>query len=159
MTGDEIKVNARKYDGRIRRTWAGGLVSANEDLITLLARFSETHFHNDLGTIHAGTISLEYFWLDRWYNVFQFREPDGTPKAIYANIAMPATYDGSVIDYVDLDIDVILWPNGRVDVLDRDDFEENSLQYGYPDNVKTAAEDALTEILGLISRREFPFGD
>jgi len=38
---------------------------------------------------------------------FSVREPDGSPKAIYSNIAMPATFDGSVIDYVDLDIDVI----------------------------------------------------
>jgi protein associated with RNAse G/E len=157
MIGDVITVNARKYDGRIRRSWAGGLVSATDDLITLLARFSETHVHNDLGTLHAGTISLEYFWLDRWYNVFQFREPDGTPKAFYANIAMPATFDGAVIDYVDLDIDVILWPDGRVDVLDRDDFEQNAVTYGYTDDVKTAAERALTELLGIVERREFPF--
>src|SRR4051794_15644475 len=109
MTGDVITVNARKYDGRIRRSWVGGLVSENENLITLLAHFSETHMHDDLGTIHAGTVSFEYFWKDRWYNVFQFREPTGEPKAIYCNIAMPATLDGSVIDYVDLDIDVILW--------------------------------------------------
>jgi len=157
MTGDVITVNARKFDGNIRRSWVGGLFSENDGLITLLAHFSETHVHNDLGTIHAGTVSFEYFWLDRWYNVFHFREPDGTPKAIYSNIAMPATFDGKVLDYVDLDIDVIFWPDGRVDVLDRDDFERNSAKYGYPDEVKTAVENALTEVLSLIERREFPF--
>jgi hypothetical protein len=157
MTGDIITVNARKYDGRIRRSWPGGLVSQKDGLLTLLAHFSETHIHSDLGTIHAGTVSIEHFWLDRWYNVFHFREPDGTPKAIYANIAMPATFDGSVLDYVDLDIDVIRWPEGRVDVLDRDDFAQNSVKYGYPDEVKLAAENALSELLGLIERNEFPF--
>ena len=157
MTGDVVTVNARKYDGRIRRSWPGGLVSERDGLITLLARFSETHVHSDLGTIHAGTVSLEHFWLDRWYNVFQFREADGTPKAIYSNIAMPATFDGAVIDYVDLDIDVIRWPDGRVEVLDRDDFEENSITFGYPDDVKKAAENALDDLLALIDSREFPF--
>jgi protein associated with RNAse G/E len=157
MTGDVITVNARKYDGRIRRSWVGGLVSRKDGLITLLAHFSETHVHSDLGTIHAGTISLEHFWLDRWYNVFHFREPDGTPKATYTNITMPASFDGSVIDYVDLDIDVIHWPDGRVDVLDQDDFERNSVEYSYPDEVKRSAENALKEVLGLIERREFPF--
>ena len=157
MTGDVITVTARKYDGHIRRTWKGGLVSANDGLVTLLAHFSETHEHSDLGTIEAGTISFEYFWLDRWYNVFQFREPDGRPKAIYANIAMPAKYDGSVVDYIDLDIDVIQWPDGRVDVLDRDDFEVNSLKYGYPDDLKANVEKALDDLLAMIERREFPF--
>src|SRR3569833_1022400 len=131
MTGDLVTVNARKYDGRIRRSWPGALVSEKDGLITLIAHFSATHFHNDLGTIHAGTISIEHFWLDRWYNVFRFSEPDGQPKAVYTNITMPATFVGSVLDYVDLDIDVILWPDGRVNVLDRDDFERNSAKYGY----------------------------
>ena len=157
MTGDIITVNARKYDGRIRRSWAGGLVSTKDGVITLIAEFSETHVHSDLGTIHAGTVSIEHFWTDRWYNVFHFRGPDGTQKAIYANIAMPATFDGSVLNYVDLDIDVIQWPHGRVDVLDRDDFEENSIKYGYTDEVKRAAESALTELLGLIKMHKFPF--
>jgi protein associated with RNAse G/E len=157
MTGDIVTVNARKYDGRIRRSWVGGLVSEKDGVITLLAHFSETHVHNDLGTIHAGTVSIEHFWLDRWYNVFQFREPDGTPKAIYCNIAKPATFENEVIDYVDLDIDVIRWPDGRMDVLDRDDFEKNILKYAYPDDVIASAERALTELLGLIEGGEFPF--
>jgi len=48
-------------------------------------------------------------------------------------------------------------PDGRVDVLDRDDFERNSVKYGYPDEVKNEAENALEHVLGLIDRGEFPF--
>ena len=157
MTGDIVTVNARKFDGRLRRSWPGGLVSVSGSLVTLLAQFSETHVHSDLGTIHAGTISLEHFWLDRWYNVFQFREPDGTHKAVYVNIATPATFDGSTIEYVDLDIDVIQWPDGRVEVLDREEFEENSVRLGYSDTVKASAEKAVTDVLALIDAGEFPF--
>jgi protein associated with RNAse G/E len=157
MTGDVVRVLARKYDGAVRRHWSGALVNAGESLITVLATFSETVEHNDLGTIPAGTVSFEHFWTDRWYNVFIFRDPDGTERAAYANIAMPATFDGIAVDYIDLDIDVIRWPDGRVDVLDRDDFEKNSLKYGYPNEVIAAAEHALAELIGLIERREFPF--
>jgi len=158
MTGDRVTVNARKYDGRLHRSWPGGLVSANGTLVVLLAQFSETRLHSDLGTIQAGTISLEHFWTDRWYNVFQFREPGGTLKALYANIAMPATFDGSTVEYIDLDIDVIQWPEGRIDVLDRKEFEENAAKYGYSEHTIKSAEDALDDLLALIERREFPFG-
>ncbi|HTH50607.1 MAG TPA: DUF402 domain-containing protein [Pyrinomonadaceae bacterium] len=157
MTGDVVTVRAHKYDGNVRRHWTGALASVSGSLITVLATFSETVEHDDLGTIPAGTVSFEHFWTDRWYNVFQFRDPDGTERAIYANIAMPAMLSGDTIDYVDLDIDVIRWPDGRVVVLDRDDFEKNSVKYGYPDEVKGAVEVALVELLGLIEKREFPF--
>src|SRR2546430_15399495 len=89
MTGDVITVNAHKYDGRIRRSWTGGLVSNKDGLITLLAEFSETMQHNDLGVIKAGTVSFEHFWLDRWDNGFHLCEPDGTQKAHHTNIPMP----------------------------------------------------------------------
>lgn len=157
MTGDIVTVNARKYDGRLHRSWHGGLVSANGSLVTLLAKFSATHLHSDLGTIHAGTLSTEYFWLDRWYNVFRFREPDGSPKAIYANIATPAVFDGSTLDYIDLDIDVIQWPDGRVDVLDREEFEQNSAAFGYPSDVMESTMAALEEVLQLMAQGQFPF--
>jgi protein associated with RNAse G/E len=157
MTGDLVTVRARKYDGRIRRSWSGGLVSSKDGLITLVAEFAEAVEHNDLGTIAAGTVSFEYFWPDRWYNVFHFREPDGSPRATYSNIAMPATFSDGIIDYIDLDIDVIRWPDGRVEVLDRDDFQVNSVKYGYPDHVKKAAEAALEDLLEVIEKKEFPF--
>jgi protein associated with RNAse G/E len=157
MTGDVVTVLARKYDGNVRRHWSGALASSSGSLITVLATFSETVEHNDIGTIPAGTVSFEHFWTDRWYNVFRFSDPDGSERAIYANIAMPARFDGTTIDYVDLDIDVIRWPDGRVEVLDRDDFERNSARFGYPDDVILAAETALSELLALTEQREFPF--
>ena len=152
-----ITINSRKYDGHVRRSWKGGLVHASNDLLILVGKFTEDVVHNDLGYISAGTVSFEHFWLDRWYNVFRFHEPDGKLKAHYANITMPPLFAGDAIDYVDLDIDVILWPDGRVEVLDRDDFEANKVIYGYPVELVRRAEDVLTELLTLIKNHEFPF--
>lgn len=159
MSDRIVTINSRKYDGRIRRSWKGGLVHDSSDFIILVGSFNEEVEHNDLGRISAGTVSFEHFWFDRWYNVFRFHEPDGTLKAHYANIAMPPTFKDGVLDYVDLDIDVVVWPDRRVEVLDRDDFEENGLKYAYPDDLVQNAEAALNELLAMIERREFPFAD
>ncbi len=154
--GAEITVNSRKYDGRVRRSWTGGLISRNDELIVLVGRFDQNVKHSDLGSISQGTVSFEHFWLDRWYNIFRFHEPDGTLKAWYCNVAMPATFDGAVLDFVDLDIDVVVWPDMKYEVLDRDDFEENSVKYGYPDRIKIAAESALTDLLTLVKKHNLP---
>lgn len=159
MSDRIVTINSRKYDGHIRRTWQCGLVHESNDLLILVGKFNDEVDHSDLGHIAAGTVSFEHYWLDRWYNIFRFHEPDGTLKAHYANITMPPTVADGVIDYVDLDIDVVVWPNGRIDVLDRDDLEENIVRYGYPDDVIQNAEHALVELLAIIERREFPFGE
>jgi protein associated with RNAse G/E len=155
-TSREIAVHAKKYDGRVRKTWTGGVVSESDELIVLVAKFEASVEHNDLGNIKAGTISFEHFWLDRWYNIFRFHEPDGALLAYYVNIAMPAELDGEVLSYVDLDIDVIRWPDGRVDVLDRDDFEKNQKKFDYPQDVIDNAEAALSNVLQLIEKGQLP---
>jgi protein associated with RNAse G/E len=154
--GTEIAVNSRKYDGRVRRTWTGGLVSRSEELIVLVGRFDRDVEHTDLGLISRGTVSFEHFWLDRWYNIFRFHEPDGKLKAWYCNVAMPPEFDGDVLDFVDLDLDVVVLPDFSYEVLDRDDFEQNSAKYRYPAQVCEAAESALDELIAMIDDRRLP---
>ena len=155
--GAEIVVNSRKYDGHVRRTWTGGLASCSDDLIVLVGRFEQDVEHSDLGFIGRGTVAFEHFWPDRWYNIFRFHDADGNLKAWYCNIAMPPTFDGAVLDFVDLDIDLVVWPDLNYEVLDLHDFEENSVRYGYPEDVCRAAAIALAELRTSIERRDFPF--
>lgn len=157
--GTEIIVNSRKYDNRVRRTWTGGLVTNNGNLLVLVGRFEDDVKHSDLGLIRKGTVSFEHFWLTRWYNIFRFHEPDGTLKAWYCNVAMPPVLGGGVLDFVDLDIDVVTWPDLSYEILDRDDFERNSVKYNYPDDVRSAAEQALNDLQTLIKHQSFPFND
>ena len=156
MSNTEIIINSRKYYGSIRRSWKAGVVSQSDSLIVAVGRFDQDVEHSDLGLIKEGTVSFEHFWLDRWYNVFRFHEPDGTFRNYYCNIAMPAVWNGSELDFVDLDIDVVVWPDGRVEVLDRDDLERNTQVYGYPADLVVTVEDTLASLLIAIENKELP---
>ena len=156
MQGREITINARKYDGSLRRQWAAGIVSQTEELTIAVGRFEFDVEHSDLGLIKQGTVSFEHFWRDRWYNIFRFHEPDGALRNYYCNVAMPFTLEGETLEFVDLDIDVVAWPDGRVEVLDRDDFEVNSVKFGYPEDVIAAAEQSLAELLTLVELGQLP---
>ncbi len=156
MQGREITVNARKYDGSLRRQWTAGVVSQTEDLTIAVGRFEFDVVHSELGLIKTGTVSFEHFWKDRWYNIFRFHEPDGSLRNYYCNVAMPFTLDGDTLEFVDLDMDVVVWPDGRLEVLDRDDFEENLVRFNYPDAIVENAEAALIELLTLIRSASLP---
>lgn len=158
MSGDNtLTVHAKKYDGRVRKTWSGAVTTVSDTLIVLIAKFEAAVQHNDLGFIDAGTVSFEHFWTDRWYNVFRFHRPGGELLAFYVNIAMPAQIETKTLSYIDLDVDVILWPDGKIEVLDWDDFEKNSKKFGYADDVRDKVQRSLDEVLGMIEAREFPF--
>ena len=88
--------------------------------------------------------------------VFRFHEPDGAFRNYYCNVNMPPAYQDGVLDYVDLDIDVVVWKDLSYEVVDRDDFERNTVKYGYPDDVKQRAEESVAKLIRMIEGREFP---
>ena len=148
-----------KYDGREHRRWPARIAKSAGQLLVLDAVFDEEVEHDQLGTISSGTVSTEYYWLDRWYNVFRFSDADRKLKKFYCNINEPPQFDGSVLSYIDLDIDVLVAPDLTYRILDVDDFEENARRYGYPDEIQARARRALAELIELIEARAFPFNE
>jgi len=156
MSG-EIVVRACKFDGRVHREWKARLVRQHDSLLVLDARFAEEIRHPLLGVIEKGTRSIEYYWTDRWYNIFRFENASGRLRNYYCNINIPAELDTGRLSFVDLDVDVLVHPDFSYEILDEEEFETNSLLYNYPPEVRHKAQEALLALLELIVNRRFPF--
>lgn len=154
---EEVIVRVLKYDGALHRSWRAHLMRREESLLILDAAFEDEVQHSQLGLIRRGTVSIEYYWLDSWYNVFRFLEPDGGVRNFYCNVNMPPEFDGRVLSYVDLDMDIVVAPDLSYEILDMDEFEVNAKRYNYPPEVQSRARLALEEIQTLIDTRAFPF--
>src|SRR5688572_10244053 len=100
-----VTVIVRKYDGTEHRRWAASLVEQWESLLVLEGVFEGEVDHHLMGRINSGTKSVEYYWLDRYYNVFRLTEPAGAFRSFYCNIGTPAQLANGVLTYIDLDID------------------------------------------------------
>ena len=151
-----ITVNSRKYDGTIRRSWTCELLEKRDSLFVFIGEFERSVDHPDLGHIPQGTVSYEYYWLDRWYNVFRFHTVEGELRSYYFNINMPPSFSDGVLDYVDLDIDVLVQPDLSYTVLDIDDFATNARLFQYPDELRSRVEKTLDEVLNAIETRNVP---
>jgi len=157
VASNKVVVRVLKHDGSEHRRWRGRIARLEANLIVLEAEFDSDVSHHLLGEIKRGTRLIEYYWLDRWYNVFRFLHDDGATRLYYCNINKPPVFDGRSLTYIDLDIDVIVQPDYSYEILDLDEFEANSERYGYSAEEKTKAEAALEELLGRVQSREFPF--
>lgn len=153
----QITVQTLKYDGTPHRSWKAEIVEQSDDLLVLLGVFDREITHPDLGVIMAGTISYEYYWLDRWYNVFRFHEPDGRFRNFYCNVNMPPKFENGRLEYVDLDIDILVSGDFKIEILDEEEFNENCVRYNYPLEIITRAHATVEEIVGSIDARKFPF--
>lgn len=157
MRSDQITVNSRNFDGSIRRTWQCKLIERNEPLLIFVGIFDRDIEHADLGLIKKGTISYEYYWLDRWYNIFRFHERDGTFRNYYCNINMPPSFADGVLDYVDLDIDLVVWPDGTYKELDRDEYEANAAKNHFPPDLREQVNESLEELHRMFKIHKLPF--
>ncbi len=152
-----ITVKVFKHDGREYRRWQAQLAHCEGQLILLDAEFDVDVSHEILGEIKRSTKTVEYYWLDRWYNVFRFLKEDGSTRLWYCNINTPPQFAGGILSYTDLDIDVLVQPDFSFQVLDLHEFETNAEKYGYSDEEKAQAHAALQDLIAMIEERQFPF--
>ena len=159
MDAGSLIVRSLKYDGRVHREWRARLVERRGALLVCEGVFESEVRHPLLGTVAVGTLSREYYWTDRWYSVFRFREPGGELRNYYCNVNCPAAFDGRVLSFVDLDVDVLVAPDYTYRVLDEDEFEAHAARYQYPPPVRERVPRALSELIEMIEGRRFPFGE
>jgi hypothetical protein len=126
-------------------TWryTGEILYQDQEKVVLQALFNrqDTPFHGI--TLKNGDRFVETFYLDRWYNIFEIYDRDDDQlKGWYCNIGHPAKMDGQLLSYIDLAIDLLVYPDGRQLVLDEDEFADLSL----PAEVSRQALKALGEL-------------
>jgi len=154
---ERITVKVLKYDGSDHREWSGVLSRRDGSLLQLEAAFSTDVSHESIGQIRRGTRLVEYYWLDRWYNIFRFLHPDGSTRLFYCNVTTPPILEKQVLTYVDLDIDILVLPDFSYDILDADEFEANAGRYAYGEEIKLRSEESVDKLTAMIASREFPF--
>ena len=154
-----ITVRTYKYDGTEHRHWRAQISKQQDSPLILDAKFEEEIRHPLLGTVARDTLSVEYYWLDRWYNIFRFVEPTGELRNFYCNVNVPPVLQKNVLSYIDLDMDVLVAPDFSYSILDEDEFATNAARFNYPAEVLLKSRLALEELIALIEERAFPFND
>jgi protein associated with RNAse G/E len=150
-----ITVRSCKFDGSLNRSWTAELVRREPTLIVLEGVFAVGVEHQWLGKIERGTRTREYFWTDRWYSVFRFLDDAGLVRLEYVNLNLPPTFSGSELTFVDLDIDLLIRPDGTCTVLDEDEFQTNADLYGYPAEIRAKVHETLSSLLELTRSGRF----
>ena len=109
----------------------------------------------DLGfvVLEPGDRWTEYFYADRWYNIFEIHASDGRLKGWYCNVTRPAHIGKDEVSAKDLALDLWVAPDGGMRVLDEDEFAVLPLRPAE----REAARRALAELQGMVAQRVAPF--
>jgi uncharacterized protein len=131
-----IKLNTRQEE-----TWrySGIVLERSSESILLEAFFNrpDKPFHGIL--LAEGDRFVEKYFSDRWYNIFEIHDRKTNElKGWYCNVTYPASIAGDQISYVDLALDLLVYPDGRQLILDEDEFEDLHLNEVDSENARKA---------------------
>jgi protein associated with RNAse G/E len=154
-----VRLDSVKWGGVPHRTWESLWELESRDRLVLWGP-DGTRVREADGRVWIGPRPvLMYFWPDCDFNVVTLVEGDGRPRH-YCNICLPAEAVGGVAGgwrYVDLDLDVIVRPDGSVEVRDEDEFVVNADRFGYPEEIRRRAREGLAAILRRVAAHQGPF--
>jgi len=126
--------------------YTGQVLQQTAEAVVLEAFFNrpDLPFHGLV--MGLGDRFVEIYFSRRWYNIFEIHDrEDGHLKGWYCNITLPAEISPQQVAYVDLALDVLVFPDGRQLVLDEDEFAALDLDPA----TRIQALAALHELQGL----------
>ncbi|MGB1285431.1 MAG: DUF402 domain-containing protein [Aggregatilineales bacterium] len=151
-----ITVIKRDHNGEDVLRYDGTVLSRDETVICLDAPFGIDEVVRDYATLRRGDIFREWFYTNRWYNVFRVSDrADGHLKGFYCNLTRPAIFTENAIASDDLALDMFVQPDSTIWMLDEDEYAALLLSNAE----KTAVVSAIAEIRRLIETRAEMFAD
>ncbi|HET8630713.1 MAG TPA: DUF402 domain-containing protein [Thermomicrobiales bacterium] len=157
--GAPVPIVVRKYDGRRRFRVETRCLAVTPALLVLRGEPGRP-FVTDAGTRRLATTTLEYFPRapGHWYNVVSFFDTgSGALERHFCNILAPWRWDGATLEYVDLDLDLVVAPDGALTIEDCADFRRHARAWRYPAALRRGALAALRELRRLAASGHPPF--
>jgi hypothetical protein len=149
------RVTVRKLDhaGRQVTTYPGRVLRRDERAIVLRTAWERAPLDLGYVVLEPGDRWTEYFYADRWYNIFEICASDGRLKGWYCNVTRPACVGDREVSAEDMALDLWVAPDGETQVLDEDEFAALPLTSSERD----VARQALAELQEMVARRAAPF--
>lgn len=138
--------------GRTVWQYPAQVLERGPNFVRLEAFFNRDDADFGFATFKRGDRFVEYFYSDRWYNIFAvYDRDDGALKGWYCNICRPAVIGDTAVHCEDLALDLWVTPTSQTTLLDEDEFAALDL----PESEQNAAQSAL-QTLQTLARRGLP---
>jgi hypothetical protein len=150
----DITVYKCNHLGEVVYSYRGQVVEDGPGRVCLQAPFSRPDVDLGYVVMRQGDLFTEWYFADRWYNVFQIADVDTAQlKGWYCNITRPARISADTVSADDLQLDVFVSPDGTLILLDEDEFDALNLSA----EERMEALRAVEAIRTAVNERTAPF--
>ncbi len=150
-----ITVYAYKWDGSLKYHWPGEIIRQDKTETVVEGAFRR-EYRTEYCHFLAGDKTVEYYPRDTWYNVCQIFRNGTELLGVYCNLSTPAVQQGKSLTYIDLELDLFIYPDGRMIELDAAEYKRLAAN-GLPATAAAEAEEHWQEMLRQVEARTGAF--
>jgi len=150
-----IDIISYKHDGELHRIWKNAYKIFETDDVAIIVNNKVDVIDGNGRTWKTREPAICYFFKKYWFNIIcMIRTND---VYYYCNLSSPYIIDEEGLKYIDYDLDVKLFPDGEILLLDRDEFDFNIKDLKYPDEILDIIKYNLKVLIEKIKNKEEPF--
>ena len=118
--GKWIRVQSYKHDGSLHRTWDNVMIIDVTDDYIVTGSCASRVVECDGRIWYTKEPAVSIYFLKNWFNIIAMIR--GQDVVYYCNIASPSLEDNNVVEYIDYDLDLKLFPDNTIVELDRKEY-------------------------------------
>ena len=131
--GKRYVIHGYKHDGKIHRCWDEAVLLEMHDDYLIFGNEKTKVTEADGREWRTKEPAVLCFFYKNWYNIIGQNKKNGI--YYYCNMASPFVLEEGTIKYIDYDLDLRVFPDGRFKVLDRREYQYHKKIMNYPDSI------------------------
>ncbi|HKM11535.1 MAG: DUF402 domain-containing protein [Bacilli bacterium] len=150
-----LPIQGYKHDGSFHRYWSRNfLIDITEDFFIVVSKKTRVVEANGRYW-YSREPAVSFFHRRQWWNAIGMIKPEGI--SFYVNIASPALLDQNIIKYIDYDVDLKMYPNGEIRLLDEREYARHARQFEYGEKIEEIIRFTIADLMKKIQKNDFPF--
>jgi protein associated with RNAse G/E len=151
-----ITIQKLDHAGNLVTSYAGRIIRRDSASIVIESPWRD-RLELPYVVLEPGDRFIEFYFTGQWYNIFEIHAvTDGRLKGWYCNVVRPIVFAEGILSWVDLALDLFVYPDGRTLTLDEDEFNALDLEHHDPEAWRRAL-DAVAKLRTMIAARHAPF--
>ena len=156
MTNDLVQIDFRKWDGQRHWQFAMYRLGDDEHGLWLWSPPGSRMQRGDEPPKLSATTNVKLIPDGKWWTAIWGHERS---YDLYVDIITPPQWAASRVTMVDVDLDIVRWRDGRVEIADEDEFEVHAVSMDYPQRLIDTARATTARLCIAVESRHEPFGD
>lgn len=156
MNNDPVQIDFRKWGGRLHWQFEMHRLGEDEHGLWLWSPPGSAMQRGTEPVKFSKSTNVKLIPDGKWWTAIWAWQRN---HDVYVDIIAPPKWDGSRVEMVDLDLDVVRWSDGTVEVLDEDEFAEHQVVFDYPPRLVDTVRATTAQLALAVDAGHEPFGE